>query len=328
MLKRKFRFELKLVYFGPRHLTSNNLKNSPPKWKIWVSAARLRTLPLAFSGTGLGNYLAVQSAGFQPKICILTFLTTLFLQVLSNFANDLGDSIHGADHAQRSGPSRAVQSGSLSPREMKTAVWVMALASLFSGIWLLWESFHQDWQKSIPLFLVGLLGIGAAYFYTNGKNPYGYMALGDVSVFVFFGLVAVAGSYYLHSLTLGPDLVLPSLALGFWSTAVLNINNMRDTESDQVAGKVTIPIILGPKKAVIYHSSLVWGGIFCFLSWPFNGHWFLVLLSAPGLFLILKSYIGVFQSHTSKEMDKQLKPQALGTFLSVLGLWIGHFFRF
>lgn len=304
----------------------SKVNNLTSKLKIWISAARLRTLPLAFSGTGMGNLLAWQNHDFKPAICFLTFITTLFLQVLSNFANDLGDSLHGADHAGRKGPGRAVQSGKISAREMKMAVLVTALGAFLSGICLLFLSFSSDWADALPLFATGLLSIGAAYFYTNGKKPYGYMALGDVSVFVFFGLVAVSCSYYLHTHTFTNELILPSCAFGFLSTAVLNINNMRDTESDLEAGKITLPIVLGPQKSIFYHSLLVFGGIACLIISVFNGRFADILFLVPGIALILKSYFGVLKSRTPESMDQYLKPQALGVFLSMTGLWASVLF--
>lgn len=297
---------------------------SEPKdsgWKVWLGAARLRTLPLALSGTGMGQYLAFQQGNFDPVICGLTFLTTLFLQVLSNFANDLGDSLHGADHASRQGPARAVQSGKISTGQMKIAVVTMAIAALLSGIGLLYVCFRNQPEKALPLFLTGLLAIAAAYFYTNGKKPYGYMALGDVSVFLFFGFVAVSGSYYLHTLSLSPELILPSCAMGLWSTAVLNINNMRDRDSDFSAGKTTLPIVLGPKKALAYHTFLVLGGLFCFLYPLRQNPTITFLFLIPGLGLVLRSFVGVLKSREVVQMDQNLKPMALGIFIMVSGLW-------
>ncbi len=298
------------------------MNNLTSKLKIWISAARLRTLPLAFSGTGMGNLLAWQNHDFKPGICFLTFITTLFLQVLSNFANDLGDSMHGADHSGRKGPGRAVQSGKITADQMKMAVLITAIGALLSGVCLLFLSFNSDWADALPLFATGLLAIGAAYFYTNGKKLYGYMALGDISVFIFFGLVAVSCSYFLHTHTFTPELILPSFAFGFWSTAVLNINNMRDTESDLAAGKITLPIVLGVQKAIFYHCLLVSGGLTCLFLPIFNGLKTDIIFLLPGLALILKSNFGVLFSRTPASMDQNLKPQALGTFLIMTGLWV------
>jgi 1,4-dihydroxy-2-naphthoate octaprenyltransferase len=322
MKQRKERLDFNFVYFGLIHLPGNNLQNSTPKWLIWTKAARLRTLPLAFSGTGLGSFLAWKQAHFQPIVAIFLLLTTLCLQVLSNFANDLGDSIHGADHAKRMGPARAVQSGDLSKGEMKKAVYLMASLSFFFGMVLLYFAFAGDWTKILLFIGLGVAAISAAYFYTNGKKPYGYFALGDVFVFTFFGIVAVAGSYFLYTQNFKSTLFFPSLAIGFWSTAVLNINNMRDMESDSMAGKLTIPILLKKENALKYHGLLVLAGFLSFGYFIFQNE-VSFLFSIPGMLMILKSFFLSLIKFEPKHLDKQLKPQALGTFLSVLGLWLG-----
>lgn len=288
----------------------------------WIKALRLRTLPLALAVTGMGNLVAFRAEGFRWSIMLGSILTTLLLQILSNLANDYGDSIHGADLVDRKGPSRAVQSGLISKEAMFRGIVVLAFASLLSGLWLLWISFHDDWAHLLPLLGVGLLAIAAAYFYTNGSKPYGYQAMGDVSVFLFFGLVAVLATYYLHTKTLDSRLLLPAIAMGLWSTAVLNVNNMRDMPSDKMAGKETLPLKLGLAGAKRYHLFLVLGGLLCLTvfavihkQWPLLGF-------IPGSLLIFKSLKGVVVTTENEKLDPFLKPQALGTLFAVAGIWM------
>ncbi len=290
------------------------------KVSAWISAVRLRTLPLALAAIGMGNLLHFGEFGFRWEILVFGMITTTFLQVMSNLANDLGDSIHGADSGHRKGPKRAVQSGAISREEMRTAVGILALASLASGICLLWMAFRDDWHAAIPLFVTGLICIAAAYFYTNGKKPYGYRALGDLAVFVFFGLVAVLGASWLQAKEFSVLEILPAAALGFWSTAVMNLNNMRDVESDSLAGKRTLPIILGPVNARIYHFALVLGGILLLLVFALfkNAVW--VLGAFPGCLLMLKTLPQVLKNKDYVSLDLLLKPQALGTFFAVIGM--------
>lgn len=290
--------------------------NSSPI-KIWIEAFRLRTLPLALAGVGMGNLLALVKGHFRPQIFFLTVLTALALQILSNLSNDYGDSVHGADHSGRTGPKRAVQSGAISRKSMKLGMAIFGTIAFILGVILLWVSFENNPAKAFPLFLVGLLSLAAAYFYTNGSRPYGYMALGDVSVFLFFGMVAVFGGHYLHNQVISPYPLLPSLALGLWSTAVLNANNMRDMESDQAAGKFTIPLWLGLRKAKIYHSILVIVGGVCLFVFSLNQREPLLLSFGIGFFIMLKALVGVWKSKTVESLDTFLKPQAIGTFLAV-----------
>lgn len=287
--------------------------------KEWIKALRLRTLPLALAVVGMGNLLAYGFGRFRWEIGALSLITAVGLQILSNLANDYGDSIHGADHHGRKGPTRSVQSGAISLPAMRVGITVAALFSLASGSLLLWSSFYGHIADAIPLFIVGLGAIGAAYFYTNGKRPYGYMALGDISVFVFFGLVAVMGTFYLHVSEWSARLVLPAVAMGFWSTAVLNVNNMRDIPSDSAAGKFTIPIAIGLQSAKWYQTFLVLGGAACLLiftvlegKWAWLGFGFGFLVMGMGL-------VGTWKSTTNEQLDQFLKPQAIGTLLAVLG---------
>jgi 1,4-dihydroxy-2-naphthoate polyprenyltransferase len=293
------------------------------KVKAWIHAFRLRTLPLSLSCIGMGGFLAAATRQFDIYIFTLCCLTTIFLQVLSNLANDYGDTIHGADHAQRQGPQRAVQSGAISLDQMRRAMILFSALSFVSGMGLLWLAIGND-LKMIVFFLgLGLLSILAAIGYTVGKKPYGYMGLGDISVLIFFGLVGVLGSFYLFTRQLSADAVLPALSCGLFSIAVLNVNNIRDMESDRLAGKYSIPVRVGKMKAVVYHWGLLAGGFACALGYTlihYQSPWqYLFILTAP---LFFRNGRAV-QTRSGSDLDKFLKQLALSTLLFVLLFGIG-----
>lgn len=292
--------------------------------KHWLEAFRLRTLPLALSSIFMGNFLAQWQGKFSWTILSLSVSTTIFLQILSNLANDYGDSIHGADSSEREGPSRAVQAGVISKRQMKAAMMLFAGLSLVSGLLLLGSAFSDQWFLIIVFFVIGISAIYAAITYTAGSNPYGYRGLGDVSVLIFFGIVGVFGSYFLQTGQLDWQIIFPALSCGLLATGVLNVNNIRDIESDQKAGKISIPVRLGRKKAVIYHfillglamlSALVFA-IINVAEWPS----FLFILSFP---LIIKNGLAVKTKTKATELDPYLKQLALTTLLFVVLLGIG-----
>lgn len=294
--------------------------------KAWLSAARPRTLPLALASIGMGSFLAASVEAFSLRVFLLCAFTTVFLQVLSNLANDYGDSVHGADSADRQGPKRAVQSGEISSSQMMTAMILCALLSLFTGIWLLYEALKGASIRTIGLFFgLGLCAIAAAVSYTAGKRPYGYAGLGDVSVLLFFGLLGVLGTFYLHTRSFSPALVLPALACGFFATAVLNVNNIRDIESDRKAGKKSIPVRLGRNVAVTYHWFLLAAGLLCallFVLLNYRTPWQLIfLVTIP---LLLRNAVAVKMNRTAPELDPYLKQMALTTLLFVLTFGLGQ----
>lgn len=230
--------------------------------KHWISAARLRTLPLSMSGIILGSFIAkwrLNSDGqvWDWRLFALALLVTLLYQILSNYANDYGDGIRGTD-ALRVGELRAVAAGYITASQMKTGVIVLSVLSLVATIALLYLAFLPDYLNSFYLFIgLGVASILAAVGYTVGKKPYGYMGLGDIFVFVFFGLVSVCGSYFLFTKSFSWDILLPAAAVGLFSTAVLNLNNMRDIESDAATGKHTLALRLGFKNAMVYEVILL-----------------------------------------------------------------------
>ncbi|QIP12440.1 1,4-dihydroxy-2-naphthoate polyprenyltransferase [Spirosoma aureum] len=242
--------------------------------KPWIAAARPRTLPLALASIILGSFLAAGSSAttghFSWKIALLAALTTICLQILSNFANDYGDAVSGKDTELRVGPRRAVATGDITKEAMMRGIIVTAVLSLISGIWLLIVSFFDAGPKLFWFFLVlGLLSIAAAIGYTNGKRPYGYAGFGDIAVLIFFGWVGVLGTYFLHTLSFSPILLLPATSVGLFATGVLNINNIRDIETDTLTGKRSIPARLGLQLAIRYHWGLLLTGMFCALAYSF-----------------------------------------------------------
>lgn len=291
--------------------------------KIWLQAFRLRTLPLSLSCIAMGGFLAASAGAFRWNIFLLCVLTTIFLQVLSNLANDYGDSVNGADHAGRKGPTRAVQSGAISAGQMKTAVIIFVALCIFSGISLLLVSFGFNWNAILFFFGLGVLSILAAIAYTVGKRPYGYVGLGDFSVLIFFGIVGVMGSYYLFTQQLSWREILPALSCGLFSIGVLNVNNIRDIESDKAAGKFSIPVRIGRSNAVAYHWILLIGGLLAATIYSvltFHSPWqFLFLLSLP---LFIRNGMAV-QRKPSHELDPYLKQMALSTLVFVLLFGIG-----
>lgn len=297
--------------------------------KSWIEAARLRTLPLALSSILMGCFLAAAHQEFSWKIAVLAVLTTIFLQVLSNFANDYGDAVNGKDTDARQGPQRAVQSGAITANGMQTAMIIFAGLSLVSGVGLLYEALKDATWHTFAAFLgLGILAIIAAITYTAGKRPYGYVGLGDISVLIFFGWVGVLGVYYLHTKSLDWSILLPATSCGLFAVGVLNINNIRDIESDTLTGKRSIPVRIGREKAVIYHwvilsFAMIFSVLYLILRSDSLGQWLLVL-SFP---LFIKNGLAVSRLTNPRELDPYLKQMALSTLLFVIlfgvGYWIG-----
>mgnify|MGYP002628363018 FL=1 len=283
--------------------------------KHWIQAFRLRTLPLALSSIVLGSLVAISKGSFNVQVFYLAVLTTVLLQILSNLANDLGDSIKGTDNENRIGPERAVQSGAISMASMKRAVVVTSVFAFAAGLALLFTAFEGLDLTSLAFLILGILAIAAALRYTMGKNPYGYRGLGDVFVFLFFGCVGVGGSFFLHSLYWSWDVLLPASSIGLFSAAVLNMNNMRDIENDAASGKITLVVRLGFERARIYHQFLLILGMAC--SWTY---WFHNSTEVAGLIFSLSfipfihNLLKVRRVLSPKELEPELKRIALGTF--------------
>lgn len=274
----------------------------------------------------MGGFLAASAGSFRLDIFLLCVVTTIFLQILSNLANDYGDSIHGADNASRKGPSRAVQSGAIGAEEMWRAILLFGTLSLISGIMLLFVAFGFQWTAILFFLALGLLSIGAAVTYTVGRRPYGYLGLGDLSVFVFFGLIGVMGSYYLFAESISWQEILPATSMGLLSVAVLNVNNIRDIESDKLAGKFSIPVRLGRRRAVVYHWLLLSCAVLCavvYSSVLYRSPWqFLFMLAIP---LFIRNGLAI-ATKPSDALDPYLKQMAISALLFVLLFGAGLLF--
>ena len=286
---------------------------------------RPRTLPLAIAGIAMGSFLAAADGAFHAGVTTLAILTAIFLQILSNLANDYGDSVHGADSAERKGPSRAVQSGLISASEMRRAMLVTAILSMLSGVALVWVALGVEGLLLAGLFIVlGAAAIWAAVNYTAGSNPYGYAGFGDLFVFLFFGLAGVLGAYFLQAGLLSWSLLLPAISTGAFAVAVLNVNNIRDMESDVKAGKNSIPVRLGLRKARLYHWALLIGGLvaavlYVVLNW--QSAWQLLFVVA--LPLLLKNGQAVATLPREK-LDPLLKQMVLASLLFVITFGLGQ----
>lgn len=283
--------------------------------KSWIKAARPRTLPLALSGILLGCGLAWFYGAIQAIVSLLAMITATCIQVFSNFANDYGDSRKGTDNAFRVGPARTVQAGEISLKEMEKGMITLGGLSLCFGIWLVYEAtWHISPTTSVSFIGLGILSLLAAYFYTSGKHSYGYIGLGDLAVFLFFGLLPVAGVFFLNSGFLTPAILLPAVSIGLFSTGVLNLNNMRDIENDRRCGKITIPVRLGERPSRIYHLCLIGGAWIMALVFTGCHHrsgWqWLFLLTLP---LFLTDLIRIYRIGDAGSLDPFLKRLSLST---------------
>jgi 1,4-dihydroxy-2-naphthoate octaprenyltransferase len=298
--------------------------------KHWIQAARLRTLPLSVSGIIVGsmyalahptNKILTPTEVFNWRIFGLALLTTLGLQILSNFANDYGDGMKGTDNEDRVGPKRAIQSGAISPEAMKRAIFLTASLTLISAMLLIYYAF-RDTNIGYSLFylVLGILAIASAIRYTVGNTAYGYRGYGDLFVFVFFGLVSTLGVNFLYSKQLSFDLFLPATAIGLLSVGVLNLNNMRDEESDRKSKKNTMVVKMGGAKAKKYHYFLIVSAMVLVLMFAiideFHFDQYLFLLAYIPL---TKHLITVYKNQEPRALDAELKKLALSTFaLSIL----------
>ena len=292
----------------------------------WIAAARLRTLPLSISGIIVASFLAEYNGFFKWDICILAILTTISFQVLSNFANDYGDGVKGTDNEDRIGPERAIQSGKISRQQMLEVIKINILICIGLSFFLIFSAFGVKYIfHAVLFFILGLISIYAAIRYTMGINAYGYRGLGDVFVFIFFGLVSVIGCYVLYSKQLDHVVFLPACAIGLLSAAVLNLNNMRDIESDKKSNKNTLVVKLGSKKAKTYHYFLIISAII--LSMLFG----ILYYTSPYNLIFLVAYvpliihlITVKKTESPVNLDPELKKLALTTFLLAILIGIGH----
>lgn len=289
--------------------------------KAWINAARLRTLPLSLSGIILGSGLAYNNGYWNSMIFVFALLTTVLFQVLSNFANDLGDSQKGTDNKDRVGPTRAVQSGSISRSQMKLAVIVMSVISLTVAGYLIHLS-----SKEMPINMLwtyvalAFACVGAAILYTVGKRAYGYYGLGDLMVFIFFGGVSVLGVYSLYAKHFDWTNMNAAIYVGLMSTAVLNLNNMRDYQNDKKSGKNTLVVKMGPDMAKFYHMALIIIGFISLFQVIIRLDDKLFFFAGiPALYMLYHLY-KVMKTQRAKDFDPELKMVALSAFFTCLTL--------
>ena len=299
------------------------------KLKMWWETARPKTLPLAlasiFTGSALGYWANPQ--GFNSPVMAFCLLTTILLQVLSNFANDYGDHQKGSDTEDRIGPLRGIQKGAISAQELKWGLIFMVIASFLSGSFLI-SIAYENLSDLLAFAGLGILAIIAAITYTVGAKPYGYMGLGDISVLMFFGLLGVGGTYYLQTHSIDGYIILPAIGSGLLASAVLNINNLRDIEQDAQAGKNTLAVRLGSHKGRVYHCILLTIAALCYLIFTLTTatSWmnYLFVLALP---LLAKHAIFVYRSKTPNALRPMLAQMSmislLINMLFSLGLLIG-----
>ncbi|MGI9553126.1 MAG: 1,4-dihydroxy-2-naphthoate octaprenyltransferase [Aurantibacter sp.] len=294
------------------------------KIKAWLYAARLRTLPLSVSGVIVGTALAKYHGNSDTLIFILALLTTIGFQITSNFANDYGDGVKGTDNALRIGPKRALQGGLLSQKELKHGIIVSIIISLILVIGVVSYAFGTEQIAYLLLFSVlGVFSLWAAIKYTVGKSAYGYHGLGDLFVFVFFGLLAVLGSMFLYTKFITLQALLPATAIGLLCTAVLNLNNLRDFESDKEANKNTLVVLMGFQNGKKYHYALLLIAFLCtlcFIALNFdNWQAYIPLLAFVFIFVHLRK---VYNTKDPILFDPELKKLALSTFFLALLIFI------
>ncbi|MDO6676115.1 1,4-dihydroxy-2-naphthoate octaprenyltransferase [Tenacibaculum sp. 1_MG-2023] len=301
--------------------------------KNYIRAARLRTLPLSVSGIIVGAFLGFNSVLYadstinllESPIFWLAILTTIGFQVLSNFANDYGDGIKGTDD-NRDGEARMVSSGVITPRQMKNAMLVTGIITLVVALLLIYVSFGKDnFLYSVIFFGLGIASIVAAIKYTVGKSAYGYSGFGDIFVFIFFGLLAVVGTYFLYTKQLNFIVFLPAITVGLLSTAVLNLNNMRDRENDAKSGKNTLVVKMGAESGKLYHYFLIVVSFIVALLYT------VIKFQSPYQFLFVIAYIPlvkhvvfVYKNKEEALLDAELKKVALSTFLFSILFGLGQ----
>ena len=305
------------------------IKRLMNKVSVWISAARPRTLPLSIAGILAGSAVAVKTFVFSLPIFVLALATTLGFQVLSNFANDYGDGVKGTDNQDRVGPKRALQSGLLTAKELKQGMIVTAVITLFLVSLLIFTAFGGEHMVlSFIFFNLGIAAIIAAVKYTVGANAYGYKAMGDLFVFLFFGIVGVVGCNFLFSKSLGNHVFFLAIAIGCMSTAVLNLNNMRDRIQDAKVKKNTLAVVLGAKNIKTYHSILIITALVSALVYLFASQAKPVYYIALVAFIpLLINMIKVFKNEDPAELDSELKKIALSTFAFALLLFVTSFFN-
>ncbi|MFX0558048.1 1,4-dihydroxy-2-naphthoate octaprenyltransferase [Maribacter sp. CXY002] len=297
-----------------------------PEFKSWIKAARPRTLPLSISGILVGTALAGYYGSVDYIVFCLALLTTIGFQITSNFANDYGDGVKGTDNDKRIGPKRVIQSGLITAKELKRGIIISVVICLLLVFSLLFTAFGMhNMLFSLVFLLLGFLSIWAALKYTLGESAYGYHGLGDLFVFIFFGLVGVIGSMFLYIKEIPPLSLLPAVSMGLLSVGVLNLNNLRDYESDKDAGKNTIIVKIGFLNGKVYHYFLLIISFICLLFFVIftyqNWLQFSSLLAYIPIFIHL---IKIKSTNIAKNVDPELKKLALSTFLMAILFYFSY----
>ncbi len=292
----------------------------------WIKAARLRTLPLALSGIITSSGIALLLNTFNISVCILAALTAISLQIFSNFANDYGDYNKGTDNINRVGPTRTMQNGEITTIEMKVGMIVSALVSLFLGITLI-HTAKLSAAGNITFLTIGILALLAAYFYTAGKYSYGYIGLGDLSVFIFFGLISVSALFFLYAKYFNGIILFPAIGIGCLATGVLNLNNMRDIENDKKSNKITLAVKLGLNNAKVYHYLLIFFALTMFVAFniiSYKSIWQEIYILAFPFFF--RDILAIRKISNPSNLDPFLKRLSLSTLLLstlfLLGIYI------
>ena len=285
---------------------------------------RLRTLPLSLSGIVMGVLLAAADYHVNPWTVLFLALTTVSLQILSNLSNELGDTLHGTDSDDRQGIHYSLQDGDMTVPQMKRLIAVVVAFCCIFGLLMIYFSFGKifDWHPMTFVFL-GAAAIWAAMHYTLGKDPYGYRGLGDLFVFLFFGIATVCGGYFLCAHEFPSWIILlPATAIGCFSVAVLNVNNIRDMKSD-AATRVTVAMKLGERRARIYHTALIvlgWVAMLVYCSLRFFSIWhYLFVLTLPLFIIHLR---GVW-TRKDRALDPMLPLLVMSSFLFSLLAGLG-----
>lgn len=299
---------------------------TPSSFAIWLEAARPKTLPLAVASIVCGSAIAAWHHQFSLPITLLALLTTLLLQILSNLANDYGDAVKGTDNEHRIGPRRAVQSGLVTPKAMRTAMLFNIVLIAISGLSLIALACH-NLRDVIGFLILGAMAIVASIAYTVGKKPYGYLGLGDLSVLIFFGWLGVAGTYFLQTGSIEWFVMLPATACGLLAVGVLNINNLRDIDNDKASGKYTLAVRMGPKWGRNYHLILLATSVICLALFNLieihSAFGWLFILSTPLLYRHGKQ---VWQSQDGAElrpmMPIMVKCALITNLLFAIGIWL------
>ena len=288
--------------------------NSIKKLRYWIQASRIETLPLSISGIMVGSFFAFYNYGFDKIIFVLSIITAISFQILSNLANDYGDGILGTDK-NRIGPKRVIASGKLTLEELKKGIIINVFISITLSYSLIKYSFKNGYLFIVIFLFLSLFSILAAIKYTMGKTPYGYYGFGDIFVFIFFGLLSVFGSYFLQTKSIDYEVFILGSIIGFLCVGVLNLNNIRDIENDSKMNKKTIPVRIGFNNAKFYHFFLIIASILLIFTFTTkfkisNNLIFIIVGILPISFHLFK----VNQAKSPLEFKPLLKQLAISTF--------------